>query len=376
MIHTDTKRLGDLILAFVNTDPLSGGPGPRFSIRQSVSPQALKQRSLTVQKPDSYTRSLARLPGLSWDFLRWTARLRRATFSRISIMSTDQTQEPEVGPLSDGTNDYLQEYGPKVAGGLVAVLLVVGLVVYFLEGSQADSEAVWARFAQAQTAGDSGAYASIADEFPDHPVGVWARLREAQAYLQEATRLQATDRAAANAEFKKAKEALEAFKSLSHVPADAKLQAELCNAWLLEATCDGNTAEVVSAYEEFRKNYPRSYYDAYLEDRIAALGTKDAKEFYEWFDEQNPRPEDRKSPADGGFQPQAPITLPAIPQELYPSDWNELKLPDLPSLDGVTEEASTPEAGTEEKPEEERPAETPAEEKPSNEKPAESSESN
>jgi len=102
----------------------------------------------------------------------------------------------------------------------------------------------------------------------------------------------------------------------------------------------------------------------------------DAEAFYEWFDEQNPRPEDRKSPADGGFQPQAPITLPVIPQELYPSDWNELKLPDLPSLDGGTEEATTPEAGTEKKPEEEKPAETPAEEQLSDEKPAESSESN
>lgn len=302
-------------------------------------------------------------------------------------MSTDQpqTQEPEAGPLSGETSDLLQEYAPKAAGGLVAVLVVIGLAVWLMEGSQADSEAAWARFAQAQTAGDSGAFASIADEFPDHPVGVWARLREAQAYLQEATRLQATDRDAADAELKKAKEALEAFNSLSNIPADAKIQAELCSAWLLEATCDGDTAKAVSAYEGFLKNYPGSYYEPYLTDRIAALKTDDAKAFYAWFGEQHPTPKDRTNPADGGFQPQAPIMLPTIPQELYPSDWNELKLPDLPSLDGGaedsgTEEATTPKAGTEEKPgekpseekpAEEKPGETPAEEKPAEKKPAE-----
>ena len=301
-------------------------------------------------------------------------------------MSTDQpqTQEPEAGPVSGETNDLLQEYAPKAVGGIIAVLVVIGFVVWFMEGSEAESEAVWARFAQAQTAGDAGAFASIADEFPNHPGGAWARLREAQSYLQEATGLQTKDRDAADAELKKAKEALEAFNSLSNVSPEAKLQAELCSAWLLEATCDGDTAKAISAYEGFLKNYPGSYYEPYLTDRIAALKTDDAKAFYAWFDEQNPTPEDRANPADGGFQPQAPITLPTIPQELYPSDWNELKLPDLPSLDSGTEEATTPESGTEEKPGEEpseekpveeKPEETPAE-KPAEEKPAESSESN
>lgn len=311
-------------------------------------------------------------------------------------MSTDQpqTQEAEAGPLSGETSELLQQFATrKAAGALIAVLVLIGSVVWYMEGSQADSEAVWARFAQAQASGDSGAFASIADEvadeFPGHPVGAWARLREAQAYLQEATRLQTTDRDAADAELKKAEEALEAFNSLSGVPVDAKIQAELCSAWLLEATCDGDTAKAISAYEGFIKNYPGSYYEPYLTDRIAALKTDDAKAFYAWFDAQNPSPEDRGNPADGGFQPQAPITLPSIPQELYPSDWNELKLPDLPSLDSgtgdsSTEEATTPEAGTEEKPgeqPEEKPAETPAEAKPAEdnpaeEKPAESSESN
>lgn len=293
-------------------------------------------------------------------------------------MSTDQPQtqelDSEAEPISGQANDLLQEYGPKAAGGLVAILLLIGVVVYLLEDSQKDSEAAWARFAQAQKAGDSGAFASIAEELTDHPVGVWARLREAQAYLQEATRLQTTDRDAADAELKKAQEALEAFNSLSNIPADAKMQAELCNAWLLEATCDGDTAKAISAYEGFLKNNPGSYYEAYLTDRIAALKTDDARAFYAWFDEQNPDPEDSPSPADGGFQPRAPITLPRIPEELFPSDWNELKIDELPSLDTGTEEATTPEKpaeGSESKPAEAKPTEGTPEEKPLEEKPTE-----
>lgn len=255
-------------------------------------------------------------------------------------MSQDQPQTQEVdaeaGLMSSQATDLIEEYGVRVTFGGVGLLLVVGLIVYFSGKSQERSEAAWSRFARAE---DAGAFATIADEFPDQAVGVWARLAEGQEYLQAASRLQTTNRKAANAELKKAKEAFDALNRMKNIPPEAKVRAELCNAWVLEASCDGDTEKAISAYEGFLKNNPDSLYKEYIRQRIEVLKSDDAKAFYAWFDKQNPDPEDRPTPRDGfpgtmpPGHPEMPVTLPRIPDELFPSDWNELKVDDLPGLD-------------------------------------------
>jgi len=116
-----------------------------------------------------------------------------------------------------------------------------------------------------------------------------------------------------------------------------QMRADLCRVWLLEAECSGDTAGVISAYEGFLKNYPESIYKDHINERISALDAEDAKEFYAWFDSQNPKPSGLASalPLDGqqglpSGHPTAPVTLPRIPEALFPSDWDELKLETLP----------------------------------------------
>ena len=238
-------------------------------------------------------------------------------------------------------SDLVAKYGSQAAMAAVGLLFVVGLYVFISGKNQEEGEAAWSRFARAE---DAGTFATIADDYPDHPVGIWARLAEGESYLQEALRLQTTDAKAAKAELKKAKEAFELLGKKGNLPADARIRAELCNAWLLEATCDGDTEKAISAYEGFRKNNPDSLYESYIKKRVEALKTDDAEAFYAWFPKQNPKPEDFQRPQDGfpgGFpggmppgHPEMPVTLPQIPDDLFPADWNDLKTGDLPEPGG------------------------------------------
>lgn len=270
----------------------------------------------------------------------------------MAAQDQPELQEDEVGVAPPPGDDLLSKYGLQAAIGAAGLLLAVGLYVFFSDRSKSETETAWSRFARAE---DAGTFATIADDYPNHPVGVWARLAEGESYLQEALRLQTTDRKAAKGELKKAEEAFEALGKMGNLPADAKVRAELCNAWLLEATCDGDTEKAISAYEGFLKNNPESLYEGYIKQRVEALKTEDAQAFYAWFSKQNPKPDDIQKPNDGfpgGFpggmpsgHPEMPVTLPQIPDELFPADWNELNALEVPELGN-----EKPETGTEPKP--------------------------
>jgi hypothetical protein len=272
----------------------------------------------------------------------------------MAVQDQPELQEVETGFTPPPGDDLFAKYGMQAAIGAVGLLLVVGVYVFFSSRSKDEAETAWSRFARAE---DAGTFATIADDYPNHPVGVWARLAEGESYLQEALRLQTTDGKAAKAEFKKAEDAFELLAKLGSLPPDAKLRAELCNAWLLEATCDGDTEKVMSAYEGFLKNNPESLYEGYIKQRVEALKSDDAEAFYAWFSKQNPKPDDFQTPRDGfpgGFpggmppgHPEMPVTLPQIPEELFPADWDELKSGELPELGEGEPETGTEGEGTE-----------------------------
>lgn len=239
-------------------------------------------------------------------------------------MSTGEPQQiPETEEVDLGPN-FIEQYGKQIAFGAIALVILFAAVSFMANSGKAGAEERWSKFAAAQSASD---YANVASDFPGTDVAVWARLTEGEMQLREAVQLQFSDRAAADGQFKKAGEALEAVLSKTDLPTAARERALLGQARLLEATSDGNMDEAIAAYEKV-KGIPNSIYATLVEARIEALKQDDTRSFYAWFAKQNPKPEDRAKPQDGlpSGHPELPVTLPPIPEELFPADWSDLKI--------------------------------------------------
>jgi hypothetical protein len=70
--------------------------------------------------------------------------------------------------------------------------------------------------------------------------------------------------------------------------------------------------DAIGAYELFLQRYPDSIFASLAENRIAALKTGRAQDFYAWYREQNPNPEDLETPKDGGSPGSLPPGHPPI----------------------------------------------------------------
>jgi len=232
-----------------------------------------------------------------------------------------QTEEQATVPSIESLDKHMKAL---IYGGAAVIAVVVGIIVVNSAGGVA-SEAGWSSFAEASSASD---FANVASDFPGTEVAVWARLREAEMQLGEGIQLQLTDRAAADSLLDKASDAFGSVIENGAAPANAKERALLGKARLLEATSDGDLSEAITAYKAFADGFPESVWAAQVAERIKSLESDDAAEFYAWFSQQNPKPEDRPTPQDGlpAGHPEIPVSLPPIPNELVPADWSEIDL--------------------------------------------------
>jgi hypothetical protein len=268
---------------------------------------------------------------------------------------------------------FLEKYGKQIAFGAIALVILFAVGTFMSNTGQQGAEESWSRFAKAQVAAD---FANVASDFPGTEVAVWARLTEGEMLLREAVQLQFSDRSAANGEFKKAGEALDSVLASSSIPRVAQERALLGKARLLEATSDGSMDEAIAAYEKV-KGFPNSIYAELVDSRIETLKNDGTKSFYAWFSKQSPKPEDRAQPRDGlpSGHPELPVTLPPIPEELFPADWSDLKVDDAPPFEIPAGESP---AATEEeksaKPADDAADKTPTDAKTDDDKPSASGE--
>lgn len=246
-------------------------------------------------------------------------------------MSTGNPQEVQATEEQDLGPNIIEEYGKQIAFGAIALVILFAVASFVANSGRAGAEESWSKFAAAESAAD---FANVASDYPDTEVAIWARLTEGEMLLREAVQLQFSDRAAAVGQFKKAGEALDAVVDKADLLPTAKERALLGKARLLEATSDGNMDAAIAAYEKV-KGIPNSIYASLVDSRIEALKQDDTKSFYAWFSKQTPKPEDRAQPQDGlpGGHPELPVTLPPIPDELFPADWSDLNVDDAPPFE-------------------------------------------
>ena len=220
-----------------------------------------------------------------------------------------ELQQTELGKIAVKVVPVFEEYGKRILAGLAAVLLIVAIVIFWTRSSRATLADGWNQMAAARTAED---YANLADRFAGTQVGVWARLAQADSHLSSGTELSFKDRKASHSELTESRKAYELLLNDSLIDTRIHEKALFGMARALEAVCDGSDddmTEAIGAYERLLTYFPDTIYRDLAERRIASLNSAATREFYVWYHEQDPKPEDISRPSDG--LPDAHLPVPS-----------------------------------------------------------------
>lgn len=264
----------------------------------------------------------------------------------------------ELQRLAGHIGTFFEKHGRTVLIGLMtAVVVGVGLWFWLTRSGESVREG-WAAVANvaARPAEErADAYAAIARRYQGTEVAPWARLLAAEAELQNGIRAAFTDREAAERSLESARENFELARDANGAPDNLRQRALYGLAVCLETTSGGDTSEAVAVYQQLLEEYPTTVYKKQAEERIQALQDDSAKEFYAFFREQHPRPEDplvqpkdfaRDRGPDFGLPPghpplgENPFAKPsALPKKPEPAGEGPLLTPD--AGEGEPDDAKT-----------------------------------
>ena len=294
-------------------------------------------------------------------------------------MKTEHRHELKANDLLTAAvkvETYYERHAATLQWVIIGVAFVLACGIYYWRTTSAVEASAWNELAQSRSAED---YAQVASEFSSSRVANWAKLREANSYLETALRDSFENREKANTDLKKAKELLTGLATVKG-PQELRQQALFAYARCLEMTSDGDLKPAIAAYENLLREIPDTTFKREAEQRIKSLNSPDAKEFYAFFSKQNPKPAAPPKPNDtkaggkagllgGGTDPFKPLTpgLGEIHENTTPVGEGGVPLLSPPKLPEVTlpDEVkpaikSAPKAATETPKAEDKPAETPA----------------
>ncbi|MEJ7595423.1 MAG: hypothetical protein WKF77_28220 [Planctomycetaceae bacterium] len=267
--------------------------------------------------------------------------------------------EVQLAKLLKESRPFLERYGTTMIYAVAAVMAIAAVVVY-VQRRPAPTAEVSRDLLLATTAED---YQAVADESPDSPIGILARLRQADRELEDAVSNMFTNRKAAKDNLESAEKAYKQLEDRKDIIDSVRERVLVGLARVAECRCDGTHETMnaaTAAWERVLKTFPDSKtFKAVAESRIKRLASKDSSEFYAWFSTQNPKPgDDLLMPQDGG-----PGQVPSTP--LFPDLHNfglpgsEAPTPRVTIPDAPAEKPANAETPTEASPAAETPAETP-----------------
>ena len=228
-------------------------------------------------------------------------------------MKTEHRHELKANDLEQATlkvESYYERHAASLQWGIIGVAFVIACGIYYWRTTSANDAAAWNELSQSQTAEQ---FAQVATDFDGTQAASWAKLREANSYLETYLRDSFENREKANTDLKKAKEILEGLTKKSG-PKEFKQQVLFAYARNLEMSSDGDPKPALDAYENLIKEIPDTIFKRESEQRIRALKSPEAKEFYAFFSKQNPKPapvpkpNDLKSGNFGGGDPFKALT--------------------------------------------------------------------
>ncbi|MGC1272173.1 MAG: tetratricopeptide repeat protein [Planctomycetaceae bacterium] len=207
---------------------------------------------------------------------------------------------------------FFDRFGVPLLLGLAAVLIVIAAYVWWSKRATADRGEGWDALAAAFRAPDATAenFGAVADAYPDSKAAVWARLYEGEARLGTAIESLFSAKEGAIRDLTDAQEAFEAVLNQPELDDEVKVRALYGLARSLEASSDGDLKPAIDRYEQIVKEFPGSVYEDLAQERVDALSTPEAKDFYAWFSKAKPTLQDPLlRPQDGS----SPISMPGLP---------------------------------------------------------------
>lgn len=207
-----------------------------------------------------------------------------------------QLQERELGKLLLKSSGFFERFGLTLLAVLAAVVIgSIGYIVYSTNQT-ARLAAAWSDVEGTTLPADMEA---LAERYAGTPPGEWARLRAAELRFDEGMLQVNRNRAAANSEFKESKLGFEKVLAENKSANILRERALFGLARVLEATSNADTKPAISKYEELVSEFPQSIFKPIADERIKALASPETKSFYEWYSQQNPKPESPARPRDG-----------------------------------------------------------------------------
>ncbi|QDU41152.1 hypothetical protein Mal4_55170 [Maioricimonas rarisocia] len=211
--------------------------------------------------------------------------------------------ENDLEKLLNRGLERIEPYSNHILIGFLVVTVVVAGAIVTMRTAGASRERGWAQMAACRAADD---FAEVADEFDGSVVGAWARLRAADGWLRQGVELSLTDRAASTERLEQADAAYDKLLKSSVAPEEVREQALYGLALTREANSDGDTGPAIKAYEQLLEEFPQTRFQTWAENRIEELGTGRVQQFYAWFHDAQPKPQDRPLPQDFSGLPSAP----------------------------------------------------------------------
>jgi len=262
-------------------------------------------------------------------------------------------QEDEVllAKVLRDSKPLLERYGTSLIYAVAAMLAAAAVYVYFSRQPQGDAK----ESAELLAAKTPEEFADLAETAVGTPIGVYARLREGEFLLRNALGNLFTNRKTGLEELDKAEKAFRKLEESPDAPEEVRIKVLVGLAKITEARCDGKDDTVkaaLAAWDKVLTSFPASkMFSDLAESRKKKLESQDTKDFYAWFQQQDPKPGD-----DTGLPQDGPGAVPGIP--------NFDDLLKAPAPAGSTQPAAEP-TPAEPKPEQPAtPEPTPAEPKP------------
>jgi hypothetical protein len=204
---------------------------------------------------------------------------------------------PEQTELEKAVNRGLTAIEPftnQIMIVSLAVTIVLAGAILWYRNAGSHQVAGWDEFALCRAPDD---YAALAEKFPKTSVGNWSLLEAARGFMTEGLSQALVNKDASQERLNKAKSSYQTLLN-SKVPSELREEALYGMATCLEALSDGDTAPAIDAYETLLQEFPESQHRLWAQERIDALKSKNAQEFYTWFHKQDPKPADRPQPND------------------------------------------------------------------------------
>lgn len=205
-------------------------------------------------------------------------------------MKSEHRHELQANDLSKITgrlSELFERYGNQITIVVCAASLIFAGSIYWSRRTASQTASAWNEYTSASKAED---FIDVAEQYGKTPAAPWARLQAGESRLVTGIQLMFTDREPAVSELKKAQEDFQILVDDRRTPPEVRERALFGLARCQESLSTGEEGPAIKTYEMLVAEFPNSVLKPSAEQRIKALKSGSAQEFYAWFSKLTPKP--------------------------------------------------------------------------------------